>query len=260
MIQITEMKTNIRVLAIIPARSGSKGLPGKNVRHLHGKPLLAWSIEAGQHSKCLDRIIVSTDDATIADIAREWGAETPCLRPAELAQDDTSSMAVVFHILEWLAKHEQYVPDATMLLQPTSPLRTAHDIQSALQLYTAKHADGVVSVSPVTKHPLWMKVLDAEGRLNDFIAQEQPITSRQALPPVYALNGAIYLASSKVLTKYQTWYTQQTYGYVMPVERSLDIDSAWDWHIVEILLKDQYLRQITPQPTQSQPGEYGQYP
>jgi len=231
------------LLILIPARSGSKGLPGKNTRPLHGKPLIAWTIEAARHDNgCLSRVVTSTDDAAIAAIAQAWGAEIPFLRPKELAQDRTPAIDVVLHALEWFETSEQYRPDLLMYLQPTSPLRTAQDIRVAIQLLLDKGADSVVSVSPVKNHPYWMKQLDAEGRMTDFLTEFHAPANRQELPTVYALNGAIYLARRDVLLQSKTWYTDRTYAYVMLPERSLDIDSLWDWRLVEATLSWQESR------------------
>lgn len=231
------MSKNQTILILIPARSGSKGIPGKNIRPLHGKPLIAWTVEAAQCDNCFTcRTIVSTDDPEIASIAQMWGAEIPFLRPQHLAQDLTPSMDVVLHAIEWLDTHEHYQPDLVMYLQPTSPLRTAQDIQAAIELLIAKNADSVVSVSPVQKHPYWMKQMDAEGRMKDFIVQSHFVTNRQELPTVYTLNGAIYVARRDTLLQHKTWYVTDTYAYVMPPERSLDIDSAWDWWLIESVM------------------------
>jgi len=232
------MSANLTILAIIPARGGSKGISGKNIRPLCGRPLIAWTIEAARQSNSLSQIIVSTDDSEIAHIAQAWGAEVPFLRPAELARDDTPGFATVLHTIEWIETTFQYQPDLIILLQPTSPLRTAQDIQAAIRLHYEKGADSVVSICPVHQHPFWMKQLDEEGRMRDFIAQIQPVSNRQDLSSVYALNGAIYLARRDVLKQRKTWYTERTYGYVMPAERSLDIDTLWDWRLVEILLTE----------------------
>jgi len=186
----------------------------------------------------VERIIVTTDVEPIAGVARRYGAEVPFLRPRELAQDDTPGIAPVRHAVQWLAEHEDYRPDLVLCLQPTSPLRTAADIQAAIDLARCKQADAVVSVTPAIHHPCWMKLVDEEGRLKDFITPAQPITCRQELPPVYALNGAIYLARSTVLLERGTWYTERTYAYVMPPERSLDVDTPWDLYLVDLVLRD----------------------
>jgi CMP-N,N'-diacetyllegionaminic acid synthase len=229
-----------QVLGIVPARGGSKSIPRKNVQPFLGKPLVAWTIEAALQSRCLVRTIVSTDDPEIAHVAQEWGAEVPFVRPPELAQDDTPGVVPILHALEWLEANEHYEPDMVMCLQPTSPLRTAQDIRAAIQLHLAKKADGVVSVTPVEHHPYWMKRLDAEGRMRDFVTSNPPVWRRQDLPPAYCLNGAIYLAGRDVLLTRNSWYTENTFAYIMPPERSLDIDTPWQWHLAEAILKGRY--------------------
>lgn len=226
------------VLGIVPARSGSKGLPGKNLRPVADKPLIAWTIETALASATMERVIVSTDSQEIAEIACKYGAEVPFLRPPELARDNTPGIEVILHAVCWLDEHKGYRPDYIMVLQPTSPLRTSEDIEIAIRLALERKADAVVSVCPVHQHPYWMKRLTEDGRLVDFLPLERPHTSRQELPPVYALNGAIYLVQREVLLQRKTFYTDRTYAYVMPPERSLDIDTPWDLSLAELILKD----------------------
>ena len=227
------------VLGIIAARGGSKGLPGKNILPLAGKPLIAYTIEAAATSTLLDRTIVSTDNRQIAEVARQWGAEVPFMRPAELAADDTLSFPVLLHGLDWLARHDGYVPSHVMLLQPTSPLRTAEDIDAAIRVARERGADSVVSCTPVGhRHPYWMKKLTDDGRMVDFMPVERFPYRRQELPPAYALNGAIYLAKGRRLLEMGTWFSDRSYPYLMPEERSLDIDSPLDLRVAELLLAE----------------------
>jgi N-acylneuraminate cytidylyltransferase/CMP-N,N'-diacetyllegionaminic acid synthase len=226
------------VVGVICARGGSKGVPHKNIRPLAGKSLIAYTIETALASALIDRIIVSTDDVNIADVAGKYGANVPFLRPAELARDDTPVIDSVLHAMRWLDEHEGYRPDYVMLLQPTSPLRSTEDIDGAVQLAREKQADSVVSVYSVHQHPYWMKRVTKDGRLVDFLSLDRTYTCRQDLPSVYALNGAIYLARREILLERQTFYTNQTCAYVMPPERSLDIDTLWDFYMTELILKD----------------------
>jgi len=193
----------------------------------------------------LDRVIVSTDSPEIADVARLYGAEVPFLRPAELAQDDTPGIAAVLHAAQWLADNEGYHPDMIMLLQPTSPLRIPEDIDRAIELIREKSADAIVSVTPAEAHPYWMKQIDGAGRITDFIKVDQPIYRRQDLPEVYVLNGAIYLARYEVLVEHKTFYTDNTFSLVMPMERSLDIDTPWDLYLADLILKDRLGHEVT---------------
>ena len=226
-----------QVLAIIPARGGSKAIPRKNIVDLGGKPLIAWTIEASKGARSLTRTIVSTDSPEIADVVRQHGAEVPFMRPAELATDLTPGNAPVFHALQWLGEHESYRPDLVVLLQPTSPMRTATDIDAALHLFYDSATDAVVGVTTVDHHPFWMKTVDANGRLHDFVTQENVTLTRQELPPVYRINGAIYASRVDALYAAGGWYTPRTAAYVMPFERSLDIDTPWDFTLAEILMR-----------------------
>jgi CMP-N,N'-diacetyllegionaminic acid synthase len=225
-------------LAVICARGGSKGIPGKNIRPVGGKPLIAWSILSARESAVFQRIVVSTDSREIAEIADQFGAEIPFMRPAELAADDTPGTDPVLHAVRWLETHEQFAPEWIMLLQPTSPLRTPEDIRGALALAERKRADAVVSVTPVEDHPFWMKRIDENGCLEDFIPNTRTVNRRQDLPPVYALNGAIYLVRRRALLEDGTLFPKPTHALVMPRERSLDVDTPWDLHVADLILRD----------------------
>jgi CMP-N-acetylneuraminic acid synthetase len=220
----------MKLLALIPARGGSKGVPRKNIRDLQGRPLLAWSIEAAIRASSVDRIMVSTEDQEIADVARTWGADVPFLRPPELARDDTPGIEPVLHALSRLPGY-----DWVLLLQPTSPLRTADDIEGIIRLCLKHDAPAAVSVCQASKHPQWMYRCGAEHRLIPY--SDKPLVSRrQDLPPVYALNGALYLARCDWLLQRRGFIAEETLGYEMPANRSADIDSALDWQWVEFLM------------------------
>jgi CMP-N-acetylneuraminic acid synthetase len=183
--------------------------------------------------------VVSTDDEEIAAVARTLGAQAPFLRPAELAKDDTPTMPVIAHALHWLEAEQGYVPDMVVVLQPTSPLRTADDIGAAIALAEERSADSVVSVCPTPSHPHLAKRITADGRIEDFV-EHAKVERRQDLEPVYSLNGAIYLARRAALLEKQSFYGPKTYAYVMPPERSLDVDSPWDLHLCDLILRDTY--------------------
>ncbi len=225
------------ILAIIPARGGSKSVPGKNIAMLGGKALIAHTIETARKAKRVDRVIVSTDVQEIADVAVAAGAEAPFLRPAELARDATPGIAPVLHAVNWLAENDGYRPELVVMLQPTSPFRTAGDIDAAIRLACERDADAVVSVCPAPKHPFWMKTITADGRLADMLLSDCSYSRRQDLPEAYCLNGAIFLARKRVLMEKRTWYTDKTFAYVMPEERSLDIDTAWDLHLARLIVE-----------------------
>jgi N-acylneuraminate cytidylyltransferase/CMP-N,N'-diacetyllegionaminic acid synthase len=226
------------ILGVIPARGGSKGIPDKNIAPVAGKPLIAWTIDAATSCSWLDRVIVTTDDPQIASIAKDWSAEVPFLRPEALARDDTPGMVPLLHAAQWLADTEDYRPDYLLLLQPTSPLRSSEDIVAAIRLALENDAHAVVSVTLAHQHPYWMKTLDGEARLHDFAPPERRIGRRQDLPVVYALNGAIYLGRRSIVCELKTWYTERTYGYIMPPECSLDIDTPWDLYLADLILRD----------------------
>ena len=224
-----------KILALITARGGSKGLPGKNTRVLGDRPLIAWSIDAAHGARHIARTIVSTDDNAIADVARKHGAEVPCLRPAALAQDNSPHIDVVLHTLDALKSIDEYVPDALMLLQPTSPFRTSADIDSAVELARTKNAPAVVSVVETHDHPFLARRLDGGGRMSPFVPCDLGYPRRQDLPPAYALNGAIYLCRVDILRDQRTFEPPGCIGYVMPPERSLQIDTPWDFELCSLI-------------------------
>ncbi len=218
------------VLAAIPARGGSKGVPGKNIKPLAGKPLIAWTIAAAREVSYLDKIIVSSEDQTILEISRSYGAQTPFVRPEELARDDTPGIAPVLHALDALPEKYDYV----VLLQPTSPLRTADDIRAALELCLDRAAPACVSVTEPKHKPWWMFSLNQQSGLEPMYG-DMP-ARRQDMPAVYALNGAVYVAETGWLRQKQTFVSPDTVAYVMPAERSLDIDTELDFRLAEALL------------------------
>lgn len=228
----------VDVLAIIPARGGSKRVPHKNILPVAHKPLIAWTVEAARAAKTLTRLVVSTDNLAIAAIATAYGAEVPFLRPQALARDETSGMAPILHAVRWLEQHEGYQPDLVMCLQATSPLRSAADIDAAVGIAMQHQADAVVSVTPMAQQPSWMKRVERGGRLQE--AFPEPLLPAIVSPAstLYTLNGAIYLARRTVLLQRQTWYGEHTYAYVMPPARSLDIDTPWDLSLAELILKE----------------------
>ena len=227
----------LKILGLITARGGSKGVPGKNLTPLAGRPLISYTIDAALESGVLDRVIVSTDDAEIARVSAELGTETPFVRPANLSGDWDPSYPVVLHAVEWMAEHEGYVPDYIMLLQPTSPLRSAEDIRDAVAIAGEHDADGVISVYEPQQQPFWMFELTADARFPDFDPHARELTRRQSLNPQYMLNGAIYLVRCEVVLRQDHFYTDRTYALVMPRERSLDIDGPLDFMIAETLFE-----------------------
>lgn len=218
-------------LFIIPARGGSKGVLRKNIRDLAGKPLIAWTIEEAKKSKFADRIILSSEDAEIIQVAKHYGCEVPFIRPKELAQDCTPGIDIVLHAIEQCPGYEYVV-----LLQPTSPLRTVDDIDGCIQFFLDNHADSSVTLKEVDESPYWMYTKNDEGQLTNLIKQDLLITRRQDLPKVYALNGAVYVAKTEFIKTHKSFLTESTSGYVMPKERSYDIDTMKDFRICEEIL------------------------
>jgi CMP-N-acetylneuraminic acid synthetase len=226
----------VSIIALIPARGGSKGIPRKNLAPVAGKPLIAWTIEAALGSGKLSRVLVSTDDAEIAEVARQHGAEVPFLRPPELARDESDALGVALHALTWIEEQTSERPDYLLLLQPTSPLRTTADIDGAIMLACARDADAVLSVCEAVPHPLLARRLDESGVLTDFIPIPKAFARRQDFPPAYVLNGAIYLNRCTSLRGACTFQPAGALALHMPVERSLDIDSPFDLRLAELLL------------------------
>ena len=227
------------VLAIIPARGGSKGLPGKNIKELCGNPLIAWSIEAAKACSSIDKVMVSTDDDQIANVAKKYGAEVPFTRPPELASDTASTIDVIFHAINWLKEHEDYRPEYILLLQPTSPLRSRKDINGAIQMLKDKEARAVVSVCETDHHPWWSNILPEDGNMKDFLRPEILNKRRQDLPVFYRLNGAIYLADTDYLHECNGFLGLETFAYVMPKNRSIDIDAEMDFKLASLLMEKQ---------------------
>lgn len=226
------------ILAVIPARGGSKGIPGKNIKNFLGKPLIYWTIKNALESSYIDRTIVSTDDSNIARISIKCGAQIPSLRSKQLAGDNTPTIDVVLDLLRQLKKRERYIPDFVVLLQPTSPLRKKGDIDQALEiLFSNKKRDAVIAVTEVSESPYGMKVITAKGFISDFLPGRKRFTRRQDLPKLYKANGAIYICRTDCLLKEKTFYPVRTTGYIMPKARSIDIDDIVDLRLAEILAK-----------------------
>ncbi len=224
-----------RILAVITARGGSKGIPRKNIRSLAGKPLVAWTIEEAEKSKYIDRLIISSEDEEILRIAGKWGCEVPFVRPADLARDDSSSIDVVLHAVKKLPGYEYVV-----LLQPTSPFRTAADIDGCIEYCIRQGAKSCTSVTVSEKHPSWMYTREKDGRLRPLIDPgEKKTTRRQDLPVVYVLNGAVYVAECEWFMEKRTLVDHETVGYKMALESSMDIDYPYQFHVADLLLREQ---------------------
>lgn len=220
-----------KVIAIITARGGSKGVPRKNIKKLAGKPLIAWTIEEAQRSKYIDRLILSSEDTEIIQTAKEFGCDVPFVRPAELAQDTTRGIEPILHALQ---KSEDY--DCVVLLQPTSPLRIAEDIDRTIETMIEESAPACVSVTETQESPYWMYKIEDDQLLQPLLSQTDLSKRRQDLPSVFVLNGAVYVAEVEWLKKTKTFLTDLTVAYKMPKERSCDIDTQIDFKFCELML------------------------
>ncbi|WP_312470778.1 acylneuraminate cytidylyltransferase family protein [Neobacillus sp.] len=226
------MLNNKTVLAIIPARGGSKGIPRKNIRDLAGKPLIAWTIGEGKKSKYIDRIILSSEDSEIIEVAKAYGAEVPFIRPRHLAEDQTPGIDPVIHALKELPNY-----DFVVLLQPTSPMRQVEDIDGCIEKMFETGAPACVSVTYPEKSPYWMYTIKDNELIEPLIPQNEIVTRRQELPIVYSLNGAVYVARTDRLLETKSFITTQTSAYIMPNSRSYDIDTEDDFLLCEFLIK-----------------------
>jgi N-acylneuraminate cytidylyltransferase/CMP-N,N'-diacetyllegionaminic acid synthase len=223
---------------VITARGGSKGLPGKNIRLLAGKPLIAYTIDAALGASRLTRTIVSTDDDEIARVCRQWGADVPFKRPAHLASDEAPLYLPLRHAVQWVEQHEGWSPDLVLGLQATTPLRTSADIDEAIEIQVRNDADSVVGYAPAKQHPYWMKKITEDGRLVEFMHADPAHMRRQNLPPVYHVSGSIYLYKRDMLMNNDSTYTDRTYAFVTPIERAVDIDTYEDFRIAELILSE----------------------
>lgn len=222
-------------IAIIPARSGSKGLKDKNIKLLNGKPLLAYTIEAARESGLFDEIMVSTDSRVYADIAKQWGANVPFLRSDESSNDTASSWDAVKEVI---GKYKNLGTefDTVALLQPTSPLRTSNDIIAGYKVLTERVANFVVGVCEMDHSPLWANTLPGDLSMKNFIRPEVAKLPRQSIPTYYRINGALYIVKIEYLTKASNIYKDKSFALVMKAENSLDIDNLLDFEISEFLL------------------------
>jgi len=232
---------DLRIVGIIPARSGSKGIPDKNIRNLAGKPLIAHTIESAINSKLISRLIVSTDAENIAEISRKYGAEAPFLRPIELAQDDIPTLPVLQHAIRFLEKKQGYKPDIIVSLQPTSPLRKTQHIDKAIKKLIETDADSIVSLCEVEHSPYWMKRINGD-RVFDFVEGSEKYARRQDLPKVYRVNGAVYVTRYNVLMNQNRILGNDTRAIIMDKEDSIDIDDELDFKLAELILAQRMRR------------------
>jgi CMP-N-acetylneuraminic acid synthetase len=228
----------MRILGLIPARGGSKGIPRKNIKLLCGKPLLQYTAEAALGAAGLSRVVLSTEDEEIAQVGRNCGLDVPFIRPPDLAQDKTPTLPVVQHALRWLADHGD-IFEAVCLLQPTNPLRTPDVIDNCIELFISKKADTVVTVLPVPHeyNPHWVYFQDDGGQLHLATGEKDPIPSRQSLPPAFHREGSVYLTKADIVLERNSLYGDRLIGYPLSYEESVNIDTAEDWARAEAILK-----------------------
>jgi CMP-N,N'-diacetyllegionaminic acid synthase len=228
----------MNILGVIPARGGSKSVPRKNIALIHGKPLIAYTIEAAQHSRLLTHFLVSSDDPEILAVARKYGAPVPFVRPAELATDIAPTLPVVQHAVAEMERMHGITYDFIVLLQPTTPLRLPEDIDAALEKLVATGADSVISVCDVgAYHPARMRQIVDDRLVELPVREPKEMARRQDLPPVYIRNGAIYAVKRDVVMLQNTMSGSVCRPYIMPEERSVNVDSLLDLLLAEILLR-----------------------
>ena len=221
-----------KVLAIIPARGGSKGLPGKNILPFINEPLIAHSISQANKSNYIDRLVLSSEDSEIIKVAKNYNIDIPFVRPKYLSKDATSGLDVALHAVQNILGY-----DIVVLLQPTSPLRLAIDIDTCIEKLINKKANACVSVSETNKSPHWMFELNEHENFIPVIKTDSLITIRQELPKTYAINGAVYVANIDWYVEKKVFINDETIAHIMPSERSVDIDSKLDFLFAEYLYK-----------------------
>jgi CMP-N,N'-diacetyllegionaminic acid synthase len=227
------------MLAIIPARGGSKGLPGKNIRNLAGKPLICHTINAALKAKSITRVIVSTDDANIASIAEECGAEVPFMRPNELASDNSLAIDSYLYTIDRLASEGNIKIDSFIALLPTAPLRLAFDIDGAIEVFNTKEADSVISITDAEVPVEWYKRINKNGILEDYFTNANTMKNRQEFDASYIPNGSIYIFNVDKLRSLRTYYMDKTFPYIMSRAHSVDIDEVLDFYWAEFLINKQ---------------------
>lgn len=231
------MYENKSILALILARGGSKRLPGKNVKSLCGKPMIAWTIEAAKQSQYIDRVIVSTDSEEISTVSKTFGADVPFMRPAELASDTATSIDTVLHTVDWLKEHEKKQYDYLMLLQPTSPLRTTTHIDKAIiEFMTGGIFDSLISFCKWEKKTEWMHAYNSEGFLESCLTLKEGF-ARDGELQLLMPNGAIYFTKTETFLKEKTFYTKKLRGYMMEASDSADIDTEEDFKLASLLME-----------------------
>ena len=229
------------MIAFIPARGGSKGVPGKNIKEICGKPLIAWTIEAAKKAKCIDRVIVTTDDEAIAAVAKEYGAEVPFMRPAELSSDTASAIDVYIHATEFVMNETGQKLEKFMVLLPTVPLRTEKHIDEAMAQFEADKATTLISFAEAEVPASWYHVTDDNGRVhNAGFGTGVTMSNRQNNETYIVPNGAIYILDYELLKNKRTYYCDNTVAYIMSREDSIDIDYPIDFEFAKCLMEKRF--------------------
>jgi CMP-N,N'-diacetyllegionaminic acid synthase len=231
------MINDLSVIAIIPARGGSKGLPGKNIRPLLGKPLIGWSIEQAFASKYIDEVVVSSDCPEIIEISRKFGANVPFKRPAKLASDNSTTIDVLIHCLDWFEEKNKSF-DILVLLEPTSPIREVSDIDNSLRILISKEQGSVVSVCKTEgQNPAFCFKKNDDSKINPYLEIQPTNLRRQEIEPVYFLDGTIYSSFTSSLRNQKSFYHNCTFGFEVPKWKSLEIDDIVDFSMVESVMR-----------------------
>jgi CMP-N,N'-diacetyllegionaminic acid synthase len=224
------------MLAIIPARGGSKGVPKKNIRLLAGKPLIIWTIEAAQKSNYIDRIVLSTDSKEIAEICKSTGIDIPFMRPNELALDNSIATDTYIYTIDRLNETNNNDYKEFVVLHPTTPLRLPTDIDNAIKLFFNKNADSVISCVEMSHPPLWCLKLDSNGLIQNYFNFDDSGLNRQDIETAYLPNGAVQVLNYSLIKDKKTYLSEKTFAYIMPQERSVDIDNELDFNFTEFLI------------------------
>lgn len=232
------MILNKKILAIILARGGSKGLPGKNIKEICGKPLIAWSINAAKESKFIDKLMVSTDSKEILKISNKYGANVPFLRPDCLSNDLVSSFDALEHAITFCKEELNETYDYIVLLEPTSPLRTSLDIDNAIEKLIKSNADSIVGICKTEdQNPAFLIKKDNNDFISSYVNSEMKSIRRQDIEDVFFFEGTIYISRTEVLLDKKTFYHENTIGYEVPKYKSLEIDDIDDFIMVEAIMK-----------------------
>jgi N-acylneuraminate cytidylyltransferase/CMP-N,N'-diacetyllegionaminic acid synthase len=232
------MINNKKIIAVIPARKGSKGLKGKNIKELCGKPLIAWSIEAALSSKYLDEVVVSTDDKATIDIANKYGASAPFLRPEYLSSDVATTFDVLKHTINFYKNELNKEFDYIVLLEPTSPLRDFSDIDNAVERLIYSDASSIVGISKTEdQNPVFLVNKDKDDFISGYVSKDMPSLRRQDVKDIYFFDGSIYISELKSLLDRETFYHNNTIGFEMPKYKSLEVDDIYDFIMVEAIMK-----------------------